>query len=201
MQRSTLLPKTIPIRIATNTEQQQVISTLVLAFHTDPAMRWLYSEPDQYQTYFPKFVQAFGGKAFEHNTVYCHDRYSGVALWYPPGVEPDLDPVIDLMLQSITEAELPEVFSVFKQVEHFHPTYPHWYLPFIGVEPSAQGQGYGSALLKPVLEQCDRDQIPAYLESSNPANLSFYERFGFEVLGKIQAGASPTIVPMIRYPH
>jgi L-amino acid N-acyltransferase YncA len=51
------------------------------------------------------------------------------------------------------------------------------------------------------LLQCDRHHMPAYLESSNPANLSFYERHGFEVLGTIQVGASPPIFPMLRHPR
>ena len=45
---------------------------------------------------------------------------------------------------------------------------------------------------------CDDDGLIAYLESSNPRNLSLYERHGFEIIGKIQAGTSPTLYPMIR---
>jgi ribosomal protein S18 acetylase RimI-like enzyme len=51
------------------------------------------------------------------------------------------------------------------------------------------------------LAWCDRDHVPAYLESSNPRNISFYERHGFESLGAIQVGSSPTVVPMLRGPH
>jgi len=74
----------------------------------------------------------------------------------------------------------------------------HWYLPAIGVDPRGQGKGYGSALLAHSLEVCDRAHEAAYLESTNPLNIHLYERFGFEVIGEIQAGRSPTIVPMLR---
>jgi ribosomal protein S18 acetylase RimI-like enzyme len=60
--------------------------------------------------------------------------------------------------------------------------------------------GYGSALLRYALQQCDRDGVAAYLESSNPRNISLYERHGFAKLGSIQAGTSPTMVPMLRRP-
>lgn len=40
-----------------------------------------------------------------------------------------------------------------------------------------------------------------YLESSNPRNIPFYERLGFERLGAIQAGTFPQIVPMLRKPR
>jgi ribosomal protein S18 acetylase RimI-like enzyme len=50
-------------------------------------------------------------------------------------------------------------------------------------------------------ERCDRDGLPAYLESSNPRNISLYQRHGFEVVGRIQAGTSPVMTPMYRKPR
>ena len=55
-----------------------------------------------------------------------------------------------------------------------------------------------SPLMRHALAACDRDRLPAYLESSNPANIPLYERHGFERLGAIRAGESPTVVPMLR---
>lgn len=189
------------VRTATIAEQKYILAGMILAFSNDPAIRWMYPDPYQYLTYFPQFVQAFGGKAFVQETAYCIAGYSGTALWFPPGVEPDPAPLIELLEQSVFESDQADIFAVFDQMEHYHPSQPHWYLPLIGVEPTQQRKGYGSALLQPVLRQCDRDQVPAYLESSNPANIPFYQRHGFELLGTIQAGASPQIFPMIRYPN
>ncbi|MEZ0471544.1 GNAT family N-acetyltransferase [Luteimonas salinilitoris] len=67
----------------------------------------------------------------------------------------------------------------------------HWYLPFIGIDPSQQGKGYGAALMKHAVNACDRDHAMAYLESSNPKNIRLYEQHGFELLGTIQVGTSP----------
>jgi GNAT superfamily N-acetyltransferase len=85
-------------------------------------------------------------------------------------------------------------------MDRYHPAEPHWFLPLLAVDPSHQGKGYGSALLQPVLERCDREKQLAYLESSNPRNIPLYERHRFEVLGAIQSGSSPTVVPMLRKP-
>jgi ribosomal protein S18 acetylase RimI-like enzyme len=87
---------------------------------------------------------------------------------------------------------------LFAQMERHHPAEACWYLPLIGVDPSCQGRGHGSALLRYALEQCDRDGVPAYLESSNPRNIPLYQRQGFEIIGTIQADRSPTVVPMLR---
>jgi ribosomal protein S18 acetylase RimI-like enzyme len=80
----------------------------------------------------------------------------------------------------------------------FHPHEPHWYLPWLGVDPALQGRGLGSLMLKHTLRRVDETGLPAYLESSNPKNIPLYERLGFEVLGVIQGGSFPPITPMLR---
>jgi ribosomal protein S18 acetylase RimI-like enzyme len=102
------------------------------------------------------------------------------------------------MQRSVPPERQPEISAVFEQMGGYHPHEPHWYLPLIGVDPTRQGRGLGSALLQHALARCDREHAPAYLESSNPANIPLYRRHGFEVIGTVQAGSSPPIVPMLR---
>jgi ribosomal protein S18 acetylase RimI-like enzyme len=199
---SAIAQTTAQIRTATIADQKYIIASLVLAFSNDPVARWMYPDPYQYLTHFPRFVQTFGGKAFELGTAYARDGYSGAALWFPPGVDPDIELTIEILQESIFESDRMDVFAVLEQMSHYHPKEPHWYLPIIGVEPTQQGKSYGSALMQHhVPEQCDHDRIPAYLEASKPANVPFYERHGFEVLSTMQVGASPPIFPMVRYPQ
>lgn len=189
------------IKTATQDETYSLVNTLVLAFSSDPVARYMYPSPHQFLTYFPSFVRAFGGKAFEHGTAYFMDNQIGAALWFPPGVSPDEEPLIALIQRSIAEADQPDLFAVLEQMEHCHPQEPHWYLPLLGVEPIQQGKGFGSALLQYQLRQCDRDNQLAYLESSSLKNIPLYERHGFELLGIIQKGTFPPIFPMLRYPQ
>jgi ribosomal protein S18 acetylase RimI-like enzyme len=81
------------------------------------------------------------------------------------------------------------------------PVGPHWYLTLIAVDPVKRGKGYGAALMSHALEIIDRDQRPAFLESTNAANLSLYKRFGFELLAEIKIGQSPGRFPMLRQPR
>jgi GNAT superfamily N-acetyltransferase len=178
----------------------RTIATLVDAFEQDPAVRWMYPDQWQFQDHFPEFVRAFGGAAFEQNTAQSSDDGSAAALWIPPGVEPDEDAIAVVLERSVTSILLPEVFLVIERMGRFHPSEPHWYLPMIGVESRVQGHGVGSALMMQGLQRCDHDRLPAYLESTNPRNQPFYERLGFEAIGRIQARSSPPIIPMIRCP-
>ena len=55
--------------------------------------------------------------------------------------------------------------------------------------------------MAPCLDIVDREHLPAYLDSTNPRNVSFYERHGFEVTGQWQTGESPPIISMLRAPR
>ena len=87
------------------------------------------------------------------------------------------------------------------EVEAWHPKEPHWYLFSIGTDPARQGEGLGSRLMDQVLPGCDADGRLAYLESSSPQNVPFYQRHGFEVTRVIQIGTSPTFTLMTREPR
>ena len=44
----------------------------------------------------------------------------------------------------------------------------------------------------------DSDGTIAYLESSNPGNVPFYQRHGFETMHVVQVGSSPTFTLLVR---
>ena len=189
---------TLPIRVAIRSEEERVYAVLTLAFISDPVSRWAWPDPHTYLTHFAPLARAFGGRAFEESTAHVAGDFAGAALWLPPGVHPDQDTMGALMAETVPEANHDELFGVFEQMGAYHPTEPHWYLPMIGIDPVQQGRGIGSELLRHALEACDRDHLPAYLESSNPKNVPLYQRHGFEVIGEVQAGRSPTIYPLFR---
>jgi ribosomal protein S18 acetylase RimI-like enzyme len=189
------------IKTATVSDEAPAIAVVVLAFSADPAVRWTWPDPKQYLMHFPSFVRAFGGKAFAHDSAYYVDGYAGAALWLPPAIRPDEDAMMTLLQRTGSAQVQKDGFAVFEQMGRYHPREPHWYLPFIGVDPFHQGKGYGAVLMQHALIPCDRDHTLAYLESSNPKNIPLYERHGFELLGTIQVGTSPPIFPMLRTPR
>jgi ribosomal protein S18 acetylase RimI-like enzyme len=186
---------------ATESEEASIIDVLTRAFAADPAARWSWPDSQQYFMHFPSFVRAVGGKAFTQGTAYYVDGYAAAALWLPPNVHPDEDKLTTLVQRNVSEQIQKDFLSVFEQMGQYHPSEPYWFLPFVGVDPLQQGRGFGSALLEHTLIQCDSDSKLAYLESSNPKNIPLYQRHGFEALGTIQVGPSPTIFPMLRRPR
>ena len=192
---------TVQIRSAAEQDRRSVVDVITLAFSTDPMARWAYPHAANYLAAMPQTIEAFGGGGFAHGTVHVADGGAAAAMWLPPGVESDSERLAALSEQYSPPERLPEMMQVFEQMSAYHPHEPCWFLPLIGVDPARQGHGYGSALLRHAVERCDRDHALAYLESSNPRNIPLYERHGFEILGSIQVGSSPTLVPMLRRPR
>ena len=174
------------------------IATVTMGFSTDPIARWFYPKASDYFRWFPKFVQAFAGGAIANESAYCTENYSGAALWLPPGVGPDEEELVDIVHKSLPTDRQAGALELFAQMGSSHPTEPHWYLPMIAVDTFRQNLGIGSRLMELALARCDQDGMPAYLESSNPRNISLYRRFGFEVVGEIRAADSPVMTPMFR---
>ena len=147
---------------------------------------------------FSLFAEAF----LPHGEVRVTGDGIGAALWLPPGAE---------LSESETEAfggavaevlgpDAERAFELMAVMEEHHPHEPCYYLQLVGVVPEHQGWGLGAALMQPVLAQCDREGVPAYLEATTRASLRLYERLGFEVIGEFAPAGGPSLWPMWRHP-
>lgn len=186
------------VRVAKADERSKMINTLVLGFTIDPIARWLQPDANTYLGGMGAFFDAFGGRAFENNSAFIANDGQAAALWLPPGVEPD-DEAMGAAFGDSIDPPLGEDFGkMMEQVGQYHPDEPHWYLPVIAADPAYIGRGLGGELMKHALRRVDEDGVAAYLESSNPLNISLYERHGFEVMAEITVGDSPVMTPMVR---
>lgn len=182
-------------------QEEHALAPLLLAFANDPAVRWMYPDPYQYRTFFPRFARAFGGRAFAHGTARTVEGGFGSALWLPPGILPDEEVLAPFLQETVQPDRLDELFALLELMSQHHPSRPHWYLTLMGVDPLYQGLGFGSALLSQQFERFDRLGEIVYLEASNPQNVPFYEHHGFELRGEIRTGDSPTLYAMVREPR
>src|SRR3990170_8974779 len=115
------------VRTATPTEADRCVATIVLAFSGDPAARWAFADPHVYFETFPRFVRAFGGKAFDQGSAH-HIAGCAAALWLPPGVEPDEEAMVALIESAVAESDREAMFGVFEQMAAVLPEEPQWYL-------------------------------------------------------------------------
>jgi ribosomal protein S18 acetylase RimI-like enzyme len=134
------------INTAASADAERCLAVLTLAFGGDPPCRWAWPDPQRYLEAFPRFAQAFAGRAFDLGTAHYHAGYSGVALWLPPGATPDEASLIQVIQDTVADRLKDVMFSMFEQMDAYHPREVHWHLPLIGVDPAHQGRGIGSAL-------------------------------------------------------
>jgi GNAT superfamily N-acetyltransferase len=179
------------VRTATKADVPRLARTLALAVHDDPAGRWYFPhDASRLRRLERMFRLLFLPKlAVPHGATYTTDGWTGGALWLPPVVE-EASPIENLRLlptmARIWGLGLPHAMRGFEFQEKLHPHEPHYYLNILGVAPEHQGRGIGSALIRPILERCDRDGLPAYLEATTERNRALYERHGFRVAQEVR---------------
>lgn len=188
------------VKTALPTERSRVVAALVAGFVSDPVARWCWPEPETYFASSPLFVNAYGGRAFDHGSAWTEETFRGGALWLPPGVGFDEDELGRLISSTLPETKQGLLLAALEQLGAYHPAEPHWFLPVIAVDPICQGRGIGSELMRHAVAQCDATGQRAYLESSNPRNISLYERHGFKIVGEVRSGDCPVFTAMIREP-
>ena len=193
------------VRKARRDEAGAICRTLTRAFFDDPVTSWFMPERERRAKQLPRaFRLGIRHVYMPHEESYVTEGGVGAALWHPPGTwEVGVGRQL-LMLPALIRAygrDLSRSLRGFNLITAEHPRRPpHWYLPFIGVDPDWQGRGIGTALLRPVLDRCDREGMPAYLEASTPRNRACYERNGFEVTGTITLPDGPPLWKMWREP-
>jgi GNAT superfamily N-acetyltransferase len=191
--------------LAGGTDVESLQDVLQAAFWDDPVMTWLFPDDSGRSRRSARLFKLLLERHYlPMHTVWTTSEAAGAALWAPP--EHWKIPTVDIV------RSLPEFVASFGRwtpralrfldcVDRQHPAEPHWYLGVLGTNPPEQGRGVGSALIAPVLERCDRDGVPAYLESSKESNIAFYARHGFELTGEIRAPhGGPVLYPMWRPP-
>jgi GNAT superfamily N-acetyltransferase len=122
-------------------------------------------------------------------------------LWAAPGIDPiGAEPAYIERLEDIVGVDAPRLFEIVEMFEAQAPEEPYYHLQFLGVLPERQGVGLGGALMAPILERCDRDGVPAYLEATSDRNRALYERHGFRAHGDIPLPDGPALWRMWREP-
>lgn len=189
---------------ATAADLDAVANTLTAAFADDPVQQWLFQPAEQPDAARRRFFRFFVDEYFALGHLYVVAGTAGAALWSPP--DRDIlqgDRVADLLAlvaPDLGDETVPRLTELAQAAE-FRPPEPHFYLGILGVGPSVQGHGLGRVLVEPVLDACDRGGFPAHLESSNPGNVSFYQRLGFAATGRYRCGdEGPELVAMTRQP-
>jgi GNAT superfamily N-acetyltransferase len=196
----------VAARRAEPPELPVLASMLARAFQADPVAAWA-CRPDALR---PRVLERLFGMRLRdiqpNGEIWTDDDLRSVAVWAAPGkwhttTRQDLAYARTLLHPRLA-IRTPMVVTGMLGAQKVHPAEPpHWYLAILGTDPSAQGHGLGSSMLAPLLEECDRDGVGAYLESSKEQNLDFYARHGFRVTSERRLPRGPRLWPMWRDPR
>lgn len=195
------------VRKATVSDRAEIAGTLASAFSEDPLFSWIAGPRAPLEVRLRIFFAALAKATLRRpdHLLFVSDDGTGAALWQPvdrwkvpPG---DLIRAMPAILRAF-RTRVPAMMGALNAIEKAHPSEPHYYLEILGTRKERQGKGVGSSVMTPMLEQCDREGLGAYLENSNPRNIPFYARHGFEVREEVScAKDGPALTTMWREPR
>jgi hypothetical protein len=194
--------------VALRPEQaRQAGAVLARAFHEDPFFTFVFSDPNRRKQITDWLFERIVRSAIIQGKAYATVSMDGVALWLDArkpslGFRTIIRSGLFLMPVRLTLQEFMKSTRLYRCVDELHKRSvrgAHWYLIELGVEPSSQGRGLGSALLEPALSQLDEQGLSCFLDTYNERNLPFYERHGFRVSGReVALKGGPIVWGMLR---
>ena len=189
------------VRPALPAERRSVLEVIGRAFHDDPVTCHLFPKEHKRTIRWARFsglaIKSMGDTAH----VLTTDSVQGAAVWQLPNEgRPGALTNCGIAFRFLMLAGLGarRAMRLGDLTSAHRPSEPHYYLGVLGTDPDQQSKGIGSALIQPVLDRCDKERMPAYLESSKKKNLSFYQKHGFEVIDELQIPEGPPIWTMMR---
>ena len=193
----------IGLRRATDTDHDRVTSIVSLAFANDPLWARALAQPDGGTEHGELFWSIFVEGALRYPWVWLTEGSEATSVWIPPGgteMTADQEERLARLANQYLGASADAYLELLGRFEAAHPRgEPHYYLSLLGTHPEFRGRGIGMSVLARNLELIDAEELPAYLESSNPANNARYARLGFEVVGEFAyPGGEPTVTTMWR---
>lgn len=199
-----------PIRLMA-ARREQAVQVLVRAFLDDPAYNFVFPDLEERERSLKRYWNSVLEYSMIFGRVYTTPTLCGVACWLPSG---RLLAAI-WALACTRFATYRAIFGFSKEGQRrfvalgryseevkkrVAPT-PHLLLGLLGVDPTSQGRGIGTKLLRGGLTICDADGLPCYLDTATESNLPFYEKHGFAIVhsGEVPGGG-PRIWGMLRLP-
>lgn len=171
-------------RVATERDLESATELLTAAFASDPVWGWAFPERADLKRWWRFNIRS----ALRFPWVWVLGDFAALAMWIPPGeseLTEEEEAQVEPMIKELVGSRATEVLELLERFESSHPAGPpHYYLSLLGTDPARRGHGYGMALLEHNLALIDGEQMPAYLESSNPGNDPRYERRGFRRVGE-----------------
>ncbi len=183
-----------------------VTDTLALAFDADPVWSWVFDDPARRQGPLRATWAALLDAAVDHGWIWTTPGAGAATQWVPPGVAeftPDQEADLGRLMGGLLGDDVWRSTLLFERFAAARPDGPdHYYLSLLGTRPERRGEGLGMALLADNLARVDAEGMPAYLESTNPANLDRYRSVGFVDLDTFAlTEGGPVVTTMWREPR
>jgi ribosomal protein S18 acetylase RimI-like enzyme len=183
------VPGAASIRQAASGDLEGIVELLADAYADDPFFRWMVPDDGGWPAFARDYFGFVVARALPAEETLVAAELDGTAVWTPPGFQllgaGDLGRAQGLLTDHLGERARLALAGLLGARRH-EPEQEHATLIYIAVRSDRQGLGIAGELIRQTLGELDEAGVGAYLVSTNPRNLGFYERAGFRTLAEVQ---------------
>jgi ribosomal protein S18 acetylase RimI-like enzyme len=177
------------IESATKQELASAASVLAELLFDDPLQQWLFPDATKrlarttrmfWHLLKPK-IRAGLVRVIRDST----GELASVAVWTPPYPHAPSrweHHAESLFMRLTFGKRIHEVRAAFTKLAARHPQQPYWYLQALATRSDQRGKGHARRLLAEKFSDADANCLVIALETSNGANMAYYQRLGFAVV-------------------
>jgi GNAT superfamily N-acetyltransferase len=171
----------VTVRPAVLADADHITRVLAAAFLDTPDGPWLVPNQAERRQIYQRYCTALVHYTLQYGRIDVTDTLDAAAVWFDHTHPPPSHARTEYeRLRATACGAYTDRFRLLDDVFVSHyPRRPHHYLAWLGVHPSRQCQGLGSALLEHRHRQLDAAGLPAFLIATSSGARQLYGRHGY----------------------
>jgi ribosomal protein S18 acetylase RimI-like enzyme len=183
----------LPIQSATARELPQLARVLAESLFDDPLQQWLFPNAKRRLATSEWMFRRLLRPKISHDLVRvirdANARIASVAVWtppYPPAPTRWEHSCESFFMRWVYGKRIHEVRDGFTALATRHPSAPYWYLQALATMPAERSKGHAKRLLEEKFRESESNGVMIALETSNPTNLAYYQKTGFQIQDELK---------------
>jgi ribosomal protein S18 acetylase RimI-like enzyme len=173
-------------------DKEHVASILTEAFDDNKSVNYIIKQDRNRTQRIQRLMEYAFDMAYNFGDVFLSDdRLACALVLFPDQQKTTLQSIlldIKLAISCVGLSHIKRALDRESRIKKLHPKTPICHLWFVGVTPTAQNRGIGSALLNDIIKESASLHRPVYLETSTLKNIPWYEKSGFSIYHEFDFG-------------
>ena len=170
-------------------DKRRIVDILTTSFDDNKSVNYIVQRDSKRIKRIRKLMEYSFHVCYSFGEVFLSEDKNGCALiLFPDKKKSTILLDIKLIISCIGIFNIKKAMQREAKIKKLQPKELMYYLWFIGVDPIAQNNGKGSALMSEIIKESNASNRSICLETSTLKNIPWYEKFGFKIYNELDLG-------------